>query len=55
MVASSFQPFLNDSYARVATGQLKVGGAYYDESWTTLALLMMTGNMLDYTQFQPVH
>ncbi|HMF42156.1 MAG TPA: glycosyl hydrolase family 8 [Polyangia bacterium] len=55
MVASSFQPFLNDSYARVATGQLKVGGAYYDESWTMLSLLMMTGNMLDYTQIQPAH
>ena len=55
MVASSYQSFLNDSYARVATGQLKVGGAYYDESWTMLSLLMMTGNMIDYTQFQPAH
>jgi endo-1,4-beta-D-glucanase Y len=55
MVAPTYQSFLNDSYGRVATGQMKVGGAYYDESWTLMSLLMMTGNFLDYTQLQPVH
>ena len=25
-----------------------VGGAYYDESWAVMSLLMMTGNMLNY-------
>jgi endo-1,4-beta-D-glucanase Y len=55
MVSNTYQTFVNDSYTRVATGQLKIGGAYYDESWTALSLLMMTGNMLDYTSIQPVH
>ena len=30
--------------------QANVGGAYYDESWAVMSLLMMTGNMLDYTR-----
>jgi hypothetical protein len=28
-----------------------VGGQYYDESWTMLALLMMTGNYIDFTKY----
>jgi endo-1,4-beta-D-glucanase Y len=55
MVSSTYQTFINESYTRVATGQLKVGGAYYDESWAAMSLLMMTGNFLDYTSIQPVH
>ena len=55
MVSSTYQTFLNESYTRVATGQLKVGGAYYDESWAVMSLLMMTGNFLDYTSIQPAH
>jgi hypothetical protein len=55
MVSATYQTFLNESYTRVATGQLKVGGAYYDESWATMSLLMMTGNFLDYTSIQPAH
>jgi hypothetical protein len=30
---------------------LLVGGTYYDESWTVLSLLMMTGNFIDYTAY----
>ena len=55
MNSASNQQFVNDAYARVATRQLLVGGNYYDESWTVLSLLMMTGNFLDYTAIQPVH
>ena len=55
MVSATYQTFVNESYARVATGQLKVGGAYYDESWAAMSLLMMTGNFLDYTSIQPAH
>jgi len=55
MSSSTYQSFVNAAYGRVATRQLLVGGAYYDESWTMLSLLMMTGNMLDYTAIQPVH
>jgi hypothetical protein len=53
MSSATYQTFLNDSYARIVTRQLLVGGAYYDESWTTMSLLMMTGNFLDYTAIQP--
>jgi endo-1,4-beta-D-glucanase Y len=49
MGAAAYQGFLNDAYAEVATGKLLAGGAYYEESWTLMALLMMTGNFLDYT------
>jgi len=55
MVSNTYQTFITESYQRVATGKLKVGGAYYDESWAVLSLLMMTGNFLDYTSIQPAH
>ena len=45
------QTFLDDSYAAVATGQLLAGGSYYEESWTMLSLLAMTGNFIDYTAY----
>jgi hypothetical protein len=32
---------------------LLTGGAYYDESWTVLSLLLLTGNFLDYTVEEP--
>ena len=38
----------------VVWGPLMVGGAYYDESWTVLSLMMMTGNFLDLTAQQPL-
>ena len=49
MISNTYQTFINDSYSRVATMQANVGGAYYDESWAMMSLLMMTGNMLNYT------
>jgi len=55
MSSATYQSFLNDAYTRVATRQALVGGAYYDESWTVMSLLMLTGNFLDYTVIQPVH
>jgi hypothetical protein len=27
------------------------GGQYYDESWTMITMLMLTGNFLDYTTY----
>ncbi len=50
---ASNQAFLDAAYARVKTRQLTIGGAYYDESWAVLSLLMMTGNFLDYTAISP--
>ena len=44
---------LQDAYDNVATLGLLVGGTYYDESWTVLTLLMMSGNYLDYTALTP--
>jgi endo-1,4-beta-D-glucanase Y len=45
----AYQTFVNQAYADVATRQLLAGGTYYDESWTVMSLLMMTGNFLNYT------
>ena len=53
MSNASNQTFLNAAYNLVKTDTLLVGGAYYDESWTVMSLLMMTGNFLDYTQITP--
>jgi hypothetical protein len=51
MSAATYQTFLDQAYAAVASRQLLVGGTYYDDSWTVLSLLMMTGNFLDYTLY----
>ncbi len=48
------QQFVDDAYDALKGLDLLVGGAYYDESWTVLALLMMTGNFLDYTAIDPL-
>ena len=53
MSNASFSPFLQDAYDSVATLNLLVGGTYYDESWTMISLLMMSGNFLDYTALTP--
>jgi endo-1,4-beta-D-glucanase Y len=54
MVSPSYQTFLNEAYTRLVSRQMMVGGAYYDESWLVMSLLMLTGNFLDYTAIQPV-
>ena len=51
MPSGTYQSFLDQAYAAVATDQLLVGGVYYDSSWTVLSLLMMTGNFIDLTVF----
>ncbi len=51
MSASTYQSFVDQTYQAIAGGKLLVGGTYYDESWTVLSLLMMTGNFIDYTSF----
>jgi endo-1,4-beta-D-glucanase Y len=48
-----YQQFLNDAYARLATRQMLVGGAYYDHSWNVMSLLMLTGNFLNYRAINP--
>jgi endo-1,4-beta-D-glucanase Y len=49
MSSSTYQSFVNDAYGEVATLRLLQGGTYYEDSWTTMSLLMMTANFLDYT------
>ncbi|HEX7669185.1 MAG TPA: glycosyl hydrolase family 8 [Polyangiaceae bacterium] len=49
MSDATYRPFVDDAYPALASGALLAGGAYYEESWTVLSLLMMTGNFLDYT------
>ncbi len=53
MSSANFLPFIQDGYDNVATMSLLVGGDYYDESWTVLSLLMLSGNFLDYTALTP--
>jgi hypothetical protein len=48
MHAATYAPFMNDAYARVATGELLARSRYYNLSWTTLTLLMLTGNLVEY-------
>jgi endo-1,4-beta-D-glucanase Y len=49
MSSPTYQRFVDDAYAGVASLTYLVGGTYYEDSWTTLSLLMMTANFLDYT------
>jgi endo-1,4-beta-D-glucanase Y len=51
MHSSSYQGFVDDVYNMVRQNNMWCGGQYYDESWTVLSLLMLTGNFLDYTQY----
>jgi endo-1,4-beta-D-glucanase Y len=54
MSSASFQALVQGGYDAVATQTLLVGGEYYDESWTVLSLLMLSGNFLDYTAETPL-
>jgi hypothetical protein len=49
MSAAAYGALLNDAYAGVATGKYLAGGTYYEDSWTVISLLMLTGSFLDYT------
>jgi hypothetical protein len=43
-----YQAFIDDAYALVATGELLARSTYYNHSWTTLSLLMLSGNLVEY-------
>jgi endo-1,4-beta-D-glucanase Y len=47
---AQFRPFMDAAYQRLKGLDLIVGGTYYDDSWAVMSLLMLSGNMLDYTQ-----
>ncbi|HEX3772362.1 MAG TPA: glycosyl hydrolase family 8 [Polyangiaceae bacterium] len=51
MSSPAYASLLDGAYAGVATRTYLVGGTYYEDSWTAMSLLMMTGNFLDYTKY----
>ena len=50
MSDAGYQTLLDDAYSAVATLELDAGTIYYQKCWTALSLLMMTGNLVDFTQ-----
>jgi hypothetical protein len=51
MNSNAYQGFLDQAYDAVSRLDLLAGGAYYEDSWTVMSLLMMTGNFIDYTAY----
>ena len=53
MHSSTYQTFINDVWGLIRQNNMWCGCQYYDESWTLLSMLMMSGNFLDYTTELP--
>lgn len=53
MHSTSYQTFVDDVWGLIRQNNMWCGGQYYDESWTMLTMLMMSGNFLDYTAETP--
>jgi endo-1,4-beta-D-glucanase Y len=51
MHSPTYQGFVNDVWEMLKLNNMWCGGQYYDESWTIMAMLMLSGNFLDYTQY----
>jgi hypothetical protein len=49
MSDAKWKTLMDEGYARVATLQLNAGTTYYQDSWTVLSLMMLTGNFSDFT------
>lgn len=47
----AFASFVDSAYAVIRENDAWAGGQYYDESWLMMSILMLTGNFLDYTQY----
>jgi len=45
------QMFINEAWDLLKLNNMWCGGQYYDESWTMMAMLMLSGNFLDYTAY----
>lgn len=43
-----YQDFVDACYARVRTGQLLARSRYYNQCWTVLSLLMLSGNLVTF-------
>lgn len=46
MSNAQYQQLIDDAYAELATLKLSAGTIYYQKSWTSLSLLMLTGNFV---------
>lgn len=53
MHSSTYQSFVDEVWGLIRQNNMWCGGQYYDESWTMLTMLMMSGNFLDYTAETP--
>lgn len=49
MHSPQYQGFVNDVWKLLVPNNMWCGGQYYDESWTMLSLLVLSGNFLDYS------
>jgi endo-1,4-beta-D-glucanase Y len=47
----AYQSFVDTAYGMLKQNNMWCGGQYYDESWTMITMLMLTGNFLDYTTY----
>jgi endo-1,4-beta-D-glucanase Y len=48
MVDPRYRDLIDSAYARVRTGQLLTRSRYYNQCWTVLGLLMLTGNLIEF-------
>jgi endo-1,4-beta-D-glucanase Y len=51
MSSSANQSFIDDAWGLLRQNNMWCGGQYYDESWTMMSMLMMSGNFIDYTAY----
>jgi endo-1,4-beta-D-glucanase Y len=49
MSSPSNLAFIDEAWALLRQNNMWCGGQYYDESWTVMSMLMLSGNFLDYT------
>ena len=48
MFSPEYQTFIDGAYSRVRTGKLLARSRYYNQCWTVLSLLMLTGNFVTF-------
>ncbi|HTQ02332.1 MAG TPA: glycosyl hydrolase family 8 [Polyangiaceae bacterium] len=51
MSSTANQSFIDDAWGMLKQNDMWCGGQYYDESWTMMSMLMLSGNFLDYTKY----
>jgi endo-1,4-beta-D-glucanase Y len=51
MSSPANQSFVSDVWGLLKQNNMWCGGQYYDESWTMMSMLMLSGNFIDYTAY----